>query len=63
GVLALSASVEGYLKTIMPMWQRIVMAIGAFCLIAPETITDVIGVVLVLVVGAIHLKTSKTKTI
>lgn len=62
GVLALSASVEGYLKTIMPTWQRIIMAIGAFCLIAPETITDVIGVVLVLVAGVIHFKSSKAKT-
>lgn len=60
GVLALSASVEGYLKTVMPMWQRIVMAVGACCLIVPETITDIIGIVLVVVVGAVHFRQKTT---
>ncbi|MDO4896284.1 MAG: TRAP transporter permease [Moraxella sp.] len=60
GVLALSASVEGYFKTIIPTWQRIVMAVGACCLIVPETITDVVGIVLVLAVGVIHFKNSKS---
>lgn len=52
GVLALSASVEGYFKTHIPMWQRIVMAVGAFCLIVPETVTDIIGL---LVAGSMLL--------
>lgn len=59
GVLALSASVEGYLKTLMPMWQRVVMAIGACCLIVPETITDIIGIVLVVAMVVVHFKMGK----
>ena len=52
GVLALSAAVEGYFKTHIPMWQRIVMAVGVFCLIVPETLTDIVSLV---VAGAMLL--------
>ena len=59
GVLALSAAVEGYFKSIMPLWQRLILAGGALCLIVPETITDIIGIVIVAVMIAINIKQSK----
>lgn len=60
GVIALSAAVEGYFRTQMNAWQRLVMAIGAFCLIVPEMLTDMVGLVLVLAMFALNLKLSKS---
>lgn len=49
GVIGLSAAIEGYFKTAYhPIW-RIVLAAGALMMIIPETITDIVGV---LIVGA-----------
>lgn len=56
GVVALSAAVEGYLKNKMVTWQRVLMAIGAFCLIVPETTTDIVGLILVSVVALLNFK-------
>lgn len=47
GVLGLSASVEGYFKQPMAMWQRIILAIGSFMLIMPEFTTDLVGIAIV----------------
>lgn len=44
GVLGLSASVEGYFKQPMALWQRIILAIGSLMLIVPELITDLVGI-------------------
>lgn len=59
GVLALSSAVEGYLKTHLAVWQRIIIAIGAFCLIVPETITDIVGVALVLAITLMNYRSAK----
>lgn len=59
GVLALSSAVEGYFKTHIPMWQRVILAGGAFCLIVPEMMTDIIGLVIVAVMVAMNIKASK----
>lgn len=59
GVIALSAAVEGYLKNSMAAWQRIIMAIGAFCLIVPESITDIVGLVLVIAMALLNFKANK----
>lgn len=59
GVLALSSAVEGYLKTYLAVWQRIIIAIGAFCLIVPETITDIVGVALVLAITLMNYRSAK----
>ncbi|VEG72872.1 TRAP dicarboxylate transporter subunit DctM [[Pasteurella] aerogenes] len=56
GVLGLSAAVEGYLKTTMPMWQRIILAIGSFMLIIPEWITDIIGIAVVAVMVLLNFR-------
>lgn len=47
GVLGLSASVEGYFKQPMAMWQRAILAIGSLMLIVPELTTDLVGIALV----------------
>lgn len=59
GVIALSAAVEGYLKTTMNTWQRIVMAVGAFCLIVPEMMTDIIGLCIVAAMFILNLRQAK----
>lgn len=62
GVIALSASVEGYLKTTMNNWQRGVLAIGAFCLIVPEMITDFVGLAIVIVMTVLNFRQAKKVT-
>ncbi|HBO37603.1 MAG TPA: C4-dicarboxylate ABC transporter permease, partial [Pasteurellaceae bacterium] len=47
GVLGLSSAVEGYFKAPMNTWQRIVLAGGSFMLIVPESITDLVGIIIV----------------
>lgn len=47
GVLGLSASVEGYFKQPMAIWQRIILAIGSLMLIVPELTTDLVGIAIV----------------
>lgn len=54
GVLGLSAAVEGYFKKEMPLWQRIILAIGSLMLIAPEWLTDLVGVVLVTLIALLN---------
>ncbi|EPE67365.1 hypothetical protein I142_10360 [Pasteurella multocida RIIF] len=49
GVLGLSAATEGYFKQAMPIWQRVILAIGSFMLIIPELMTDLIGIAVVAV--------------
>lgn len=47
GIIALSASVEGYFKRAINPIMRIVLAAGALLLIAPELKTDIIGIAIV----------------
>ncbi|SUB34289.1 TRAP dicarboxylate transporter subunit DctM [[Pasteurella] mairii] len=56
GVLGLSAAVEGYLKNTIPMWQRIILAIGSLMLIIPEWITDIIGIAVVAAMVLLNLR-------
>lgn len=59
GVMSLSAGVEGYLKTHMNAWQRVVMILGAFCLIVPEITTDIIGLIVVSVMVMMNFQIAK----
>ena len=59
GIFAVSASLEGYLIHGMPWWQRIISIAGGLLLIYPGTVTDVIGLVLVVFVVAIQVITKK----
>ena len=63
GIFAVSASLEGYLIHGMPWWQRIVSLAGGLLLIYPGTVTDVIGLVLVVFVVAIQVITKKKYTL
>lgn len=55
GILALGAAVEGYFKTPMNGLMRLILGIGALCMIVPEPITDIIGVVLVFAVIGLNI--------
>ncbi|MEW6111722.1 MAG: TRAP transporter permease [Thermodesulfobacteriota bacterium] len=50
GTLCLAAAVQGWLLTRLPAIQRIVLFVAALTLIIPETITDVIGFGLLIVI-------------
>lgn len=49
GILALGAAVEGYFKTALNWFWRLFLGTGALMLIIPETITDVVGAVMVVI--------------
>ena len=59
GILAVSASLEGYLKTNMPWYERIVCCVGGLMLIFPGVITDVIGIALVALVFVLQFAAVK----
>ncbi len=56
GIIALSAAVEGYFKAGLSGIGRIILAGGALMLIVPETMTDIIGLVIVGTVLIINMK-------
>jgi len=60
GIIGLSAAVEGYFKGLMNPVTRIILAAGALLLIYPETITDIIGGVLVFGIMAFNIKANKS---
>ncbi|MUG31905.1 TRAP transporter permease [Psychrobacter sanguinis] len=60
GIIGLSAAVEGYFKGLMNPITRIILAAGALLLIYPETITDIIGGVLVFGIMAFNIKANKS---
>ena len=63
GILALGAAVEGYFKTSMNWFMRIFLGAGALCMIIPETMTDLIGMVMVAIAISINiLQAKKHKT-
>lgn len=59
GVMALSAALEGYFKTNTPIWQRIPLAIGGLMLIIPETLTDIVGLTLVVLFCVLNIIQAK----
>lgn len=59
GVVALSAAVEGYFMKEYRLISRLILGAGALMLIVPEGITDVIGIVLVLVMMGTQFVTSR----
>jgi TRAP-type uncharacterized transport system fused permease subunit len=54
GIIALSASIEGYYKTKIPMLLRLVLAVGALMMIVPEVYTDMGGATLVIAMIALN---------
>ena len=61
GIIALSAAVEGYFKSELNPLMRLILAAGAFMLILPEGMTDLLGIAVVGSVVAWNiLQTNKT---
>ncbi|MBE7062163.1 MAG: TRAP transporter permease [Ruminococcaceae bacterium] len=46
GIVAISAGMEGYFRTKMAWFERLLILAAGLCLITPDTLTDVIGIVL-----------------
>ena len=68
GILALGAAVEGYFKTALSWFWRIFLGVGAFMMIVPETMTDIIGTIMVIIAIGFNIiqarkeNTATTKT-
>jgi TRAP transporter 4TM/12TM fusion protein len=52
GCMALAAGLHGYLLAPARMWERAVLVIAALLLIAPELISSIAGIILLLAIGA-----------
>ncbi|ATO19728.1 C4-dicarboxylate ABC transporter permease [Acinetobacter sp. LoGeW2-3] len=64
GILALGAAVEGYFKTGLSWFWRIFLGVGALMMIVPETITDIVGTVMVVIaVGFNIIQAKKENTV
>lgn len=59
GIFGVSAALEGYFLHHMTWYQRILSLLGGLLLIYPGLATDVVGLLLVAVVGGIQLMTNK----
>jgi TRAP transporter 4TM/12TM fusion protein len=59
GTAALAGSVQGWLLTRCSRWERIVLFIGALCLIKPGWITDIVGALIM--AGIITLQLMRRK--
>ena len=59
GIIALSAAIEGYFKTYLNPFLRIILAAGALLMIIPETYTDIAGVIIVAVMFTSNWMKSK----
>lgn len=63
GILALSAAVEGFFQVSMNFVSRLILGGGALLLIVPETYTDIIGFVIVAVMIALNIVSSRKKEV
>lgn len=59
GIIALGASIEGYFKTHMNIISRIILGLGALCMIIPEFYTDIVGVIVVFIMFALNYAKNK----
>lgn len=62
GIIGLSAAVEGYFQTKLNVVFRIILGAGALMLIIPETITDIIGLVIVLGIFILNYMKNKKQS-
>jgi TRAP-type uncharacterized transport system fused permease subunit len=51
GVAALAGAVIGYVKAQLKVWERLLLFVGAVCLIGSGGMTDVIGIVILGLLG------------
>jgi TRAP-type uncharacterized transport system fused permease subunit len=61
GIFAVSSALEGYFLHHMKWYERILCVAGGLLLIYPGTVTDVIGLLLVAVIGVTQALTHKRK--
>ena len=61
GIFIVSAGMEGYLLKNMPWWQRIMALAGGLCMIIPGLVTDIAGVVLIVLVLVVQKFLTKDK--
>lgn len=62
GIVAISAGMEGFFKTKLSWYERIIFLAAGLCLITPDTLTDIIGIVIfVLIVIYQFFKAKKSK--
>ncbi len=59
GIYAVAAGMEGHMFQKLPWWQRILTLAGGLMLIIPETITDIVGVALVVLIIVIQKMAEK----
>ena len=59
GIYAVSAGMEGHMFQKLPWWQRLITLAGGLMLIIPETITDIVGIALVILIIVIQKLTEK----
>ncbi len=62
GVFGVAAGLRGYVFSNLKVWQRIAIAIGGLTLVHPGTLTDVIGIVLVVLVCVLSKAHAKKST-
>ncbi|WP_077315846.1 TRAP transporter permease, partial [Basilea psittacipulmonis] len=58
GVISLSSAVEGYFSVALSWFERVLLAVGGIMLIAPEAVTDMLGMCLVAICLLINYKKS-----
>ncbi len=54
GIYAVAAGMEGHMFIKLPWWQRLLTLAGGLMLIVPETITDIIGIAIVVAIIVIQ---------
>ena len=59
GMLGISTGMEGFMKTRLKAWERILCIAAGLLLIKPGTLTDVIGIVVI--VGMFVIQNMKVK--
>ncbi len=55
GIVGLGAALEGYFQTYVNVFLRIILGAGSLMMIIPETVTDIIGFIVVAVVFAVNI--------
>ena len=59
GIVGISAGMEGFAARKAAWWERILLIGGGLCLVVPETVTDIIGLVIVVGIFALQLVQNK----
>lgn len=62
GIFAISGGMVGYMQHKAPVWQRILFVAGGLLLISPDTITDIVGFVIVGLMVVVQYVLTRKKT-